>query len=62
MFPANLLGDFAGGSLTCAFGIVAALVERSKSGQGQVVDASIVSGTAYLGTFLYNVRPFHCSL
>lgn len=56
MFPANILGDFAGGSLVCAFGILAALIERSKSGKGQVVDSSIVDGTVYLGTFLYNVR------
>ena len=41
--PHNLLADFAGGGLTCAFGIVAALLERSKSGKGQVIDANMVS-------------------
>lgn len=47
-FPANLLGDFGGGSMLAAFGICAALVERSASGRGQVVDAAIVDGTATL--------------
>jgi len=56
MFPANVLGDFAGGSLSCAFGIVSALLERTRSGKGQVVDAAIVDGTVYLASFLYNVR------
>lgn len=41
--PVNLLADFAGGGLICAFGIVSALYERSRSGKGQVVDASMVS-------------------
>lgn len=58
MFPANVLGDFAAGSLSCAFGIVAALLERSRSGKGQVVDAAIVDGTVYLASFLYNVCGF----
>jgi hypothetical protein len=56
LFPANVLGDFAAGSLSCAFGIVAALLERVKSGQGQVIDASIVDGSLYLGSFVYLVR------
>lgn len=41
--PLNLLADFAGGGLTCALGIVLALMERTKSGKGQVIDASMVS-------------------
>lgn len=41
--PLNLLADFAGGGLTCALGIVLALLERTKSGKGQVIDASMVS-------------------
>lgn len=40
--PLNLVADFAGGGLMCALGIVLALLERSKSGQGQVIDASMV--------------------
>jgi alpha-methylacyl-CoA racemase len=41
-FPLNLLADFAGGGLMCALGILLALVEREKSGKGQVVDADMV--------------------
>ena len=47
-FPANLLGDFGGGGMLMAYGICAALVERSTSGKGQVVDAAIVDGVASL--------------
>src|SRR5947209_6887449 len=47
-FPANLLGDFGGGGMLMAYGIIAALVERSVSGKGQVVDAAIVDGVASL--------------
>jgi len=51
--PLNLLGDFAGGGMLLAIGILAALVERERSGVGQVVDASIVDGTvALLGMLL----------
>ena len=49
MFPINLLADFAGGGLSCAFGIVLALFERSHSGKGQVIDANMVEGAAYIG-------------
>ncbi|KAG0717800.1 Alpha-methylacyl-CoA racemase [Chionoecetes opilio] len=51
--PINLLADFAGGGLTCALGITLALLERSKSGQGQVIDANMVEGAAYVGSWLY---------
>src|SRR6185295_1477661 len=50
--PINLLGDFAGGGMTCALGIVLALVERSQSGKGQVVDAAMVDGAAHLASFI----------
>ena len=40
--PLNLLADFAGGSLTCVIGILMALLERSTSGKGQVIDCSMV--------------------
>ncbi|TCD02076.1 CoA transferase [Erythrobacteraceae bacterium CFH 75059] len=49
--PQNLVGDFGGGSLYCALGIVAALLERERSGRGQVVDAAIVDGVASLMSF-----------
>jgi alpha-methylacyl-CoA racemase len=44
--PVNFMGDFAGGGLVLAFGIVSALLERSRSGFGQVVDAAMVEGAA----------------
>ncbi|RYU10134.1 CaiB/BaiF CoA transferase family protein [Nocardioides iriomotensis] len=51
-FPANLLGDFGGGSTYLVIGVLAALLEARTSGQGQVVDAAIVDGAAHLGTML----------
>ena len=53
MAPINLLADFAGGGLTCAMGIMAALFERSNSGLGQVIDANMVEGAAYAGSWIY---------
>ena len=47
-FPNNLLGDFGGGSTYLVIGLLAALLEARSSGQGQVVDAAIVDGTAHL--------------
>ena len=49
-FPTNLVGDFGGGSTYLVIGILAALLEARVSGQGQVVDAAIVDGTAHLNT------------
>lgn len=46
--PLNLLGDFGGGALYLVVGVCAALYERERSGQGQVIDAAIVDGTASL--------------
>uniref|UniRef100_A0A8B9PQA0 Alpha-methylacyl-CoA racemase n=1 Tax=Apteryx owenii TaxID=8824 RepID=A0A8B9PQA0_APTOW len=51
--PVNLLADFAGGGVMCAMGIIIALYERTKSGKGQIVDASMVEGAAYLSSFLW---------
>ncbi|XP_041346153.1 alpha-methylacyl-CoA racemase [Pyrgilauda ruficollis] len=51
--PVNLLADFAGGGVMCALGIVVALFERARSGRGQVIDASMVEGVAYLSSFLW---------
>ncbi|XP_028142071.2 alpha-methylacyl-CoA racemase isoform X1 [Diabrotica virgifera virgifera] len=51
--PVNVLADIGGGGLTCAMGILLALIERSTSGKGQIVDTSMVEGTAYLGTWFY---------
>uniref|UniRef100_A0A7S4NRW5 Alpha-methylacyl-CoA racemase n=1 Tax=Paramoeba aestuarina TaxID=180227 RepID=A0A7S4NRW5_9EUKA len=51
--PVNILGDFAGGGFLAALGVLLALQERSKSGLGQVIDANMVDGSAYLSTFLF---------
>jgi len=54
--PLNLVGDFGGGGMFLAFGIVCALLEARNSGRGQVVDAAMVDGAAVLSTFFYAVR------
>jgi alpha-methylacyl-CoA racemase len=54
--PLNLVGDFGGGGLMLAFGMVCALVERARSGQGQVVDAAMVDGAATLMTILHSAQ------
>jgi crotonobetainyl-CoA:carnitine CoA-transferase CaiB-like acyl-CoA transferase len=54
-FPLNLLGDYAGGALYLAIGILAAVMEARRSGQGQVVDAAIVDGTAHLMTSVHGL-------
>jgi alpha-methylacyl-CoA racemase len=53
--PLNLVGDYGGGGLLLAFGILAALVERGASGKGQVVDAAMVDGAALLMAPLYGM-------
>jgi alpha-methylacyl-CoA racemase len=52
--PLNLLGDFAGGSLYLAVGVLAALREADRTGAGQVVDAAIVDGAAHLATMAFS--------
>ena len=55
--PLNLVGDFGGGGMLLAYGLVCALLETQKSGQGQVVDAAMVDGAAALnGDVLFDVR------
>lgn len=54
--PVNFAADFAGGGLLCAFGICVALLERHRSGKGQVVDCAMVEGSAYVGSWLYRSR------
>jgi alpha-methylacyl-CoA racemase len=55
--PLNLVGDFGGGGLFLAFGIVAALWEREKSGKGQVIDAAIVDGVTSLMSMFSGLVP-----
>ena len=54
--PLNLVGDFGGGGMLLAFGIVSAVLEARSSGQGQVVDAAMVDGSALLLTMVYEAR------
>ncbi len=51
--PINLVGDFGGGGMLQAFGVVCALLEAQKSGKGQVVDAAMVDGSAILMTMMW---------
>ncbi|WP_409330864.1 CaiB/BaiF CoA transferase family protein [Trujillonella humicola] len=54
--PLNLVGDFGGGSLYLALGVLAALLERERSGAGQVIDAAIVDGTSSLASAIWGLR------
>ncbi|XP_061401112.1 alpha-methylacyl-CoA racemase [Musca vetustissima] len=54
--PMNILADFAGGGLMCALGICMALLERYRSGRGQVVDSAMVDGAAYVASWLFMAR------
>jgi alpha-methylacyl-CoA racemase len=53
--PLNLVGDFGGGGMLLAFGMVCALLEAQKSGKGQVVDAAMVDGAASLMAMFYTM-------
>jgi alpha-methylacyl-CoA racemase len=54
--PLNLVGDFGGGGMFLAFGMVCALFEAQKTGQGQVVDAAMVDGSAALMAMIYGLK------
>jgi alpha-methylacyl-CoA racemase len=54
--PLNLVGDFGGGALYLALGVVAGLLEAQKSGKGQVVDAAMVDGASSLMTAIYGIK------
>ena len=53
--PLNLVGDFGGGGMFLAFGVVCALLDAQKSGKGQVVDAAMVDGAAVLMSMFHGV-------
>lgn len=53
--PLNLVGDFGGGALYLALGLVSGILEAQKSGKGQVVDAAMVDGAASLMTMFYGM-------
>ncbi len=54
--PINLVGDFGGGGMLLAFGVVCALLEAQRSGRGQVVDAAMVDGSALLMTMMWGFK------
>ena len=54
--PLNLIGDFGGGSMYLAFGILCALFEARHSGKGQVVDAAMVDGATSLMGMVYGLH------
>jgi len=54
--PLNLVGDFGGGGMLLAFGLVCALFEARNSGRGQVVDAAMVEGSAALMAMIYGLK------
>jgi len=53
--PLNLVGDYGGGALYLAFGVLAAIFERQHSGRGQVVDAAMVDGAASLASMFFGL-------
>ncbi|MFI2558928.1 CaiB/BaiF CoA transferase family protein [Nocardia farcinica] len=54
--PLNLIGDFGGGGMLMAFGIVCAVLEARSSGRGQIIDAAMVDGAALLAANIYALR------
>jgi alpha-methylacyl-CoA racemase len=55
-FPMNMVGDFGGGGMLLAYGMVCALLEAHRSGEGQVVDAAMVDGSAALMMMFHGFR------
>ena len=55
--PLNMVGDFGGGGMFLAFGMVCALLEAQRSGQGQVVDTAMVDGAATLMSMFWGFKP-----
>ncbi len=54
--PLNMVGDFGGGGMFLAYGVVCALLEAQKSGKGQVVDTAMVDGTAILMSMFWGMK------
>ncbi len=56
LFPLNMVGDYGGGAMMLAFGMVCAVLEARESGRGQVVDAAMVEGSSLLMTMIWAMR------
>jgi len=54
--PLNMVGDFGGGGMLLAFGVVCGLLEAARSGEGQVVDAAMVDGSAVMMTMFWGMK------
>jgi alpha-methylacyl-CoA racemase len=54
--PLNLVGDFGGGGMLLAYGVVCGIFEASRSGEGQVIDAAMVDGAALLASMIHGLR------
>ncbi len=54
--PLNLVGDYGGGAMLLAFGLVCGILEARQSGQGQDIDASMLEGASLLMTFFHSLR------
>ena len=54
--PLNLVGDFGGGGMILAFGVVCGLLEAQRSGKGQVIDAAMTDGSATLMSIIYGLK------
>jgi alpha-methylacyl-CoA racemase len=54
--PLNMVGDFGGGGMLLAYGVVCGLLEAARSGEGQVVDAAMVDGTAVMMTMFWGMK------
>ena len=57
--PLNLVGDFGGGGMFLAFGVLCGLLEAKTSGKGQVVDAAMTEGAALLANMIFSFRPLN---
>ncbi|MGB3099577.1 MAG: CoA transferase [Solirubrobacterales bacterium] len=56
LFPLNMVGDYGGGAMLLAFGVLAGIIEARTSGKGQVVDAAMVEGSALLMTMIWAMK------
>lgn len=56
LFPLNMVGDYGGGAMLLAFGVLAGIIEARSSGKGQVVDAAMVEGSALLMTMIWAMK------
>ena len=56
MFPLNLVGDYGGGGMLLALGVVSALLHARATGEGQVVDAAMVDGSSLLATIVHGLH------